>query len=67
MVPQDAAAPIAPPAIALPTKMAPPTKIGATFALGAEVEKESSVLDSETIIIIYEILFFKLNRTFLFS
>jgi hypothetical protein len=35
--------------------------------LGAEVEKESSVLDSETIIIIYEILFFKLNRTFLFS
>lgn len=57
MVPQDAAAPIA-----LPTKTAPPTIIGANLASGAEVEKESSVLDSETIIIIYEILFFKLNR-----
>jgi hypothetical protein len=58
----EPAAPAAPPIIALPTKMAPPTIIGATFALGAGVEKESSVLDSETIIIIYEILFFKLNR-----
>jgi hypothetical protein len=43
--------------------MAPPTTIGATLASGVDsVEKESSVLDSEAIIIIYEILFFKLNR-----
>jgi hypothetical protein len=28
------------------------------------VEKEISVVDSETIIIIYEIIFFKLNRAF---
>jgi hypothetical protein len=35
------------------------------LASGAEadsVEKEISVVDSETIIIIYEIIFFKLNR-----
>jgi hypothetical protein len=55
---QEAAALIAPPTIALPTKTAPPTIIGATFASGADaVEKESSVLDSEAIIIIYKILF----------
>ena len=58
MVPQEAAAPTAPPTIALPTKTAPPTTIGATLVSGAEsVEKETS----ETIIIIYKI-FFKLNR-----
>jgi hypothetical protein len=38
--------------------MAPPTIIGATLVSGADaVEKESSVVDSETIIIIYEIIF----------
>ena len=62
VVPQEAAAPTAPPTSALPTKTAPPTIIGATLALGADAEKESS----ETIIIIYEIIFFKLNRAFLF-
>lgn len=56
VVPQDAAAPTAPPTRALPTKTAPPTTIGAILASG-EVEKESSVVDSETIIIIYEIIF----------
>jgi len=53
VAPQEAAAPMAPPTIALPTKMAPPTIIGAILASGAPVEKESS----ETIIIIYDILF----------
>jgi hypothetical protein len=33
------------------------------LASGADsAEKESSVVDSETIIIIYEIIFFKINR-----
>ena len=54
---QEAAALIAPLTIALPTKMAPPTIIGANLASGAPVEKESSVLDSDTIIIIYKIIF----------
>jgi len=54
VVPQEAAAPTAPPTIALPTKTAPPTTIGATLVSGADtVEKETS----ETIIIICEILF----------
>jgi hypothetical protein len=57
VAPQEAAALIAPPTSALPTKTAPPTIIGANLASGAEVEKESSVLDSETIIIIYKIIF----------
>jgi hypothetical protein len=57
VVAQEAAVPTAPPTSAFPTKTAPPTIIGATFASGVEVEKESSVLDSETIIIIYEIIF----------
>ena len=57
-VPQEAAAPTAPPTRAFPTKTAPPITIGATLVSGAEsVEKESSVVDSETIIIIYEIIF----------
>jgi hypothetical protein len=34
VVPQDAAAPTAPPTIALPTKTAPLTIIGATFTSG---------------------------------
>ena len=68
VVPQEAAAPTAPPTRALPTKTAPPTIIGAILASGADsAEKESSVVDSETIIIIYEIIFFKLNRAFLIS
>jgi hypothetical protein len=38
--------------------MAPPTTIGATLASGVDsVEKERSVVDSETIIIIYDIIF----------
>jgi hypothetical protein len=41
VAPQEAAAPIAPPASALPTKIAPPTTIGGIFASGVE-EKESS-------------------------
>jgi hypothetical protein len=51
VVPQEAAAPIAPPASALPTKTAPPTIIGGIFASGVE-EKESS----ETILL-YEYYF----------
>jgi hypothetical protein len=63
VVPQEAAAPTAPPTRALPTKTAPPTIIGATLASGADsAEKEISDVDSETIIIIHEIIFFKLNR-----
>ena len=58
VVPQEAAAPTAPPTRALPTKTAPPTIIGAILASGVDsVEKEISVVDSETIIIIYEIIF----------
>jgi hypothetical protein len=60
VAPQEAAAPTAPPTRALPTKTAPPTIIGAILASGAgadSVEKEISVVDSETIIIIYEIIF----------
>jgi len=54
VAPQEAAPPTAPPTRALPIKTAPPTKIGATLVSGADsVEKETS----ETIIIIYEILF----------
>jgi len=49
VVPQEAAAPIAPPTTALPTKAAPPTIMGAIFASGVE-EKESSDIDSETIL-----------------
>jgi hypothetical protein len=52
VAPQEAAAPIAPPMTALPTKIAPPTIIGAIFASDVE-EKESS----ETIIK-YIILYF---------
>ena len=58
MAPQEAAAPMAPPTRALPTKTAPPTTIGAILASGADsAEKEISDVDSETIIIIYEIIF----------
>jgi hypothetical protein len=49
VVPQEEAASIAPPASALPIKAAPPTIMGAIFASGA-VEKESSDIDSETIL-----------------
>jgi len=49
VVPQEAAAPIAPPASALPTKTAPPTTIGGIFAYVVE-EKDTSVIDSETIL-----------------
>jgi hypothetical protein len=56
VAPQEAAPPIAPPTTALPTKAAPPTIMGAIFASGV-VEKESSVIDSETILKIYEIIF----------
>jgi hypothetical protein len=51
VVTHEPAAPIAPPASALPTKIAPPTKIGGIFASGVE-EKESS----ETILL-YEYYF----------
>jgi hypothetical protein len=51
VVTQEPAAPIAPPASALPIKIAPPTTIGGIFASGA-VEKESS----ETILL-YEYYF----------
>jgi hypothetical protein len=57
----EPAAPAAPPTRAFPTKTAPPTIIGATLVSG-EVEKESSVVDSETIIIIYEIIFYTKSR-----
>jgi len=58
VAPQEAAPPTAPPTRALPIKTAPPTKIGATLVSGAEsVEKEISVVDSETIIIICDIIF----------
>jgi hypothetical protein len=49
VVTHEPAAPAAPPTIALPTKAAPPTIMGAIFASGA-VEKESLVIDSETIL-----------------
>jgi hypothetical protein len=49
VVTHEPAAPAAPPTIALPTKAAPPTIMGAIFASGVE-EKESSVIDSETIL-----------------
>jgi hypothetical protein len=49
VAPQEAAPPIAPPTTALPTKAAPPTIMGAIFASDVE-EKESSVIDSETIL-----------------
>jgi hypothetical protein len=49
VVAQEAAVPTAPPTIALPIKAAPPTIMGAIFASGA-VEKESSDIDSETIL-----------------
>jgi len=53
VAPQDAVAPIAPPTIAFPTKIAPPAISGAILTSGVE-EKEIS----ETILCILNIYFF---------
>lgn len=46
VVPQDAAAPTAPPTIALPTKTAPLTIIGATFTSG-EMSDENEIGETD--------------------
>lgn len=56
LTPHDAAPPMTPPAIVFPTKAAPATTIGATFASGVDVNNRAGGFDDEAKSMVFKMI-----------